>query len=682
MIDVTDDGRAIVHASAERIEVLLQRTETLNQLSIRDRTRWATLKRFEQIPIELRIDGRWLVEIESSKELVDTVIELQPLLTRVEIEDVLRGLTSTLAAEGGSLLTGTGQDYSGRSWFRGKLSPKAIQQIANEFFSVQSIHDPLYSVVAARQRSGQGPAQPTGEPRFDPDRDSINDLPTVALLDTGVAPNHPRLSPYQRGTPLISPNATGRGAHATYVASRIVFGDVTWNEIQGEHLVPRCQFLSAKVSEYPDRINDKSILPMLETLRAAYPDVRVYNLSFSNRVSLADTGEVKRREYMQLTRDLDNFIFANDVVVVASSGNSVPGMQPSTAYPDHIDDPGWKMNSWVAGFNVLVCGAFVNALHVDGLVTETGWPSPFTRIGPGIAESPKPDFSAPGGNWDSTFNFRHGMGVLAMNPEGMWEDQSGTSLAAPIVARESAKVLHYLSRNSCPMGSRPFAVTVRAFLTLTAVRPDNHERVKRLGDRTLGYGAIDANRLARPRPESVAMVWQGEINGPKDLVRVNVPIPRAWLTQSENPRIRVVVCWDPPVNNAISGVWACRKVSITLRPEPDTKAVHPQRGPSHPSNPVIDRTYRLDKVRHELGFHGDMWLIDLFYNEIAEYFSGMDFTPSQRVGVALELFDDTTGTPTSPQSFIQSLPIAATMTHLSSVRSPVRQPVIVRSTAQ
>jgi len=77
-----------------------------------------------------------------------------------------------------------------------------------------------------------------------------------------------------------------------------------------------------------------------------------------------------------------------------------------------------------------------------------------------------------------------------------------------------------------------------------------------------------------------------------------------------------------------------------------------------------------------------MWLIDLFYNEIAEYFSGMDFTPSQRVGVALELFDDTTGTPTSPQSFIQSLPIAATMTHLSSVRSPVRQPVIVRSTAQ
>ena len=292
LIDVTDDGRAIVHATPERIEVLLHRTENLNELSSRDRTRWATLKQFEQIPVELRVDGKWLSEISRSKDLIDTVIELQPLLTRVEIEDVLRGLTTSLAPENGSRLTGTGQDYSGRSWFRGKLSPKAIKQIAAGFFSVQSIHDPLYSTAAARKGTSR-PAIPSRSETIAVQ--NAESLPAVALLDTGVASNHPYLASYQRGTPLVAPNASGSSSHATYVASRIVFGDVTQSDVESDNIVAGCRFLSANVSEYPDRIDDKSVLPMLATLRAAYPDVRVYNLSFSNRGGLAELGEVKQR---------------------------------------------------------------------------------------------------------------------------------------------------------------------------------------------------------------------------------------------------------------------------------------------------------------------------------------------------------------------------------------------------
>lgn len=280
LIDVTDDGRAIIHATAERIDLILHRTENLNQLNSRDRARWATLKQFEQIPLELRIDGRWLSEISRSTDLIDAVIELQPLLTRVESEDVLRGLTTALTSEKGSRLTGTGQDYSGRSWFRGKLSPKAIKQIAEGFFSVQSIHDPLYSTAAIEKGSSAASKRMHDGTKHVPD---VASLPTVALLDTGVAANHPRLAVYQRGTPLVAPNATGGGSHATYVASRIVFGDVTYDDVDSENFVAECRFLSANVSEYPDRIDDKSVLPMLATLRAAYPDVRVYNLSFSNR---------------------------------------------------------------------------------------------------------------------------------------------------------------------------------------------------------------------------------------------------------------------------------------------------------------------------------------------------------------------------------------------------------------
>ncbi len=59
----------------------------------------------------------------------------------------------------------------------------------------------------------------------------------------------------------------------------------------------------------------------------------------------------------------------------------------------------------------------------------------------------------------------------------------------------------------------------------------------------------------------------------------------------------------------------------------------------------------------------------------------MDFTASQRVGVAMELFDEDDKAPVSPQQYLQALKISSTMTHLSAVKMPVRQPVVIRTAA-
>jgi hypothetical protein len=518
LIDVTDDGRAVVHATPERMEAILSRTGSLEDLGTRDRLRWATIQEFAQIPIELRVDGGWLEEIHRIEKPVDAVIELQPMLSRDDVEDVMRAITSLLAKDSGSRLTGTGEDYSGRCWFRGRLSYRSVSRIARDFFSVQAIHDPLISIVAAK-RKVRIPKPQNSEPMAI--RRADGPLPVVAVVDTGVAQHHPHLAAFMLGS-YVAPSAFGGGDHGTHVASRVVCGDVSWEQSKAG-VIGDCSFLSANVANGVSTIDEKAVLPTLQAVHSAYPDVRVFNLSFTNHLPISEMEEVKRRERLRLMRDLDNFIFANDVVVVAAAGNSNAGFQPKKPYPDHIDDPGWKLGSWTAGFNALVCGSFVNDLQANGLVHELGWPSPFTRIGPGIAESPVPDFSAPGGNWNATYNFEPGVGVLTMNAQGLWEDQSGTSLAAPILAREAAKALQHLQLNFCQSGSRPFGVTVRAFLTLTAERPDSDEKIRQLADRTLGYGSASFERLRQPRPDSAVIIWQGEINGPKDLLRVNVP---------------------------------------------------------------------------------------------------------------------------------------------------------------
>lgn len=149
LIHVTEDGRAVVHAQRDRFAQLLHKASLLEELGLREQLRWATIDRFDPIPIELRIDAEWLRGIRPS-DLADVVIELQPLLVRVEVENLLRAISDLFAGHKGDILTGTGTDFSGRNWFRGKASRESIRRIAREFFSVQALHPPLYSLAAGK----------------------------------------------------------------------------------------------------------------------------------------------------------------------------------------------------------------------------------------------------------------------------------------------------------------------------------------------------------------------------------------------------------------------------------------------------------------------------------------------------------------------------------------------------
>jgi hypothetical protein len=123
--------------------------------------------------------------------------------------------------------------------------------------------------------------------------------------------------------------------------------------------------------------------------------------------------------------------------------------------------------------------------------------------------------------------------------------------------------------------------------------------------------------------------------------------------KAEKPILRLVVCWDPPVNAAASDVWATRKVEAHLKVNPDSASLHGTRG-AHPSYPVIDRQYDLRKLPKDVTPEGDAWLLELSYSQIADYYPGQEFSVQQRVAFAAELFDGAEK-PVSPQEFMQAL---------------------------
>jgi hypothetical protein len=624
------------------------------------------------IPVDLRLDSGWVKSLRPHVPS-DAVVEFQSLLGRVEVETLIRSITALLRRDLKEALTSIGMDFSGRHWARGRITPETLKGIARLYYSVQTLHSPLTSIVWSSKKSGSSKRavpSPSDVRSQDPTL-----LPTVAVLDTGIPADHSALGAYRRGQ-YVAPDSCGQhaGDHGSFVASRVVFGDPDFGDGLPTTQTAGCRFYDVLVATSPTDIDNKSVVPAIQAVVATAPDVRVFNLSFDTP-PVEQQEVTKRHENSFLVQDLDNLIFRDDIFVVVSAGNSPPGVSPSVPYPQHFADPNWQLGAWARSFNAVTCGSYVVRLCPGGLVTTIGWPSPFTRVGPGTADSPKPDFSANGGNGNAAMKHAIGLGVWGLSAASNWEDKSGTSFAAPLVAREAAAAFHHLQK-MCTEGARPYAITVRAFLSVTAVASSVDGAAAELAKRAFGRGTVSHERLKAAKPDSAVLLWQGLLEGPDDIARITLPIPKVWLDGATAPRLRLVACWDPPVNAAVSGLWATRRVTAHLKANPDGKSLHGSRG-GHVSYPMIDRIYDLQKLPKDETVQGDVWLLELSYEQIGDYHAGITFTPQQRVAFAAEIFDAGENT-TSPQMAIQSMGSAVTMSRLSIPPQAIRTPVVIK----
>jgi len=130
LLAVDEAGRALVHAPATRVEQLLSTATGLPSEGLRERARWVAIDSFSPAPASFRIDEEWLRSL-SAKAPVDAVVELQPLLSRVEVEQVIHAILEALGPRAErERFTRMGTDFSGRHWYRGMLSRESLRTIA------------------------------------------------------------------------------------------------------------------------------------------------------------------------------------------------------------------------------------------------------------------------------------------------------------------------------------------------------------------------------------------------------------------------------------------------------------------------------------------------------------------------------------------------------------------------
>lgn len=676
LITVHPSGAATVHASAERMAQLLARTEQLSQLGVRQQSRFVAFECFDWLEGRLKYDQDWLDEL--GADAGDGLIQLQPLITGVEADLVFRALTQMLQGHPKDRLRGKGLSYTGRYHLRASLTPAMIQRIADEFTSVQSIHAPIVALASALppEIGGAGKASPIAPV-------IVSRLPCVGILDTAVPTDHEWLAPYRRGGPMLGANCANEAtdSHGSLVATRVVYGDVDLSS-DADLPAPSCRFLEIRLGNgQPNEIRSESAVTALAAALTAAPDVRVFNISFDSKMRLDDMLATKRKETLKLIEEIDSLAFDRDVLIVIAAGNSPGGQLPTKPYPHHHDDPTWELLSYPRAFNALTCGGIARKVAAGGVATEldVDAPSPFTRIGPGFAKSPKPDFCESAGDGGKDYRFVEGGGVWGLNHLISPIETSGTSFAAPLLAREAAFVLQAL-QSRCVGDTKPFACTAKAVLAISAtdivsgLQPSLHKLAKR----TLGYGLARSEQFITAPQHRARFVWQGIIEHEKDIVRVQVPVPRAWITNASAPMMRMCVAWDTPVNAAAELEWGCRDVEVTLRLDPEAESGVKGTNRSAVGYPLFTKSWNLAQAVENEEASSDLWVVELKYKQQAAYSAGSFPSSSQRVAFAAELWDEAEQ-PVDPHNYVQGLPIASSLNRLSNTSVWLGQPAAIAS---
>jgi len=285
--------------------------------------------------------------------------------------------------------------------------------------------------------------------------------PGICVLDSGLATGHPMLASAvgdAKAFPLTLGSEIDQNGHGTMVAGLALYGSVEAC-IDNLDFQPQLFLYSARVTNEQNRFDDESlivsqmeqsILYFLENYKC-----RVFNVSLADPELVYDGGKPS-----PWASALDFLARKHDIVILVSAGN-IPICSFSKTdteyiianYPSYLLRDKARILEPSTAVNAITVGSICQSEHSYHAGRQPGdiiepigrinQPSPFTRCGPGVNDSVKPDVVEYGGNstWYASqmriFQGDPGLDVVSTNydyRQRLFAAMSGTSFSTPRVA--------------------------------------------------------------------------------------------------------------------------------------------------------------------------------------------------------------------------------------------------------
>lgn len=381
------------------------------------------------------------------------------------------------------------------------------------------------------------------DPSTVPAPDSQVDYPLVGIVDSGIDPNHPMLSPWVAARErFIMPPETDY-VHGTFVGGLLAagralnFGDSVFPDLRAK-LLDVCALESAGASETDLHAR------ILDVVRR-YPEVKIWNLSLGGRTP----GPTDR--FSDFAQMLDALSDETGCLFVIAAGNYITPPLRTMPPQAHIGDDD-RISIPAESARGLTVGALAH-LDVAHSAVKRGEPSPFSRRGPGPVSIPKPEVVHIGGNCSTTADQTY-TAVRSLLPNGKLGEDIGTSFATPLVALLAAHTWQSVEK----AGSIAYPEQVKALLIHSAVL----RSPERGGDALHYYGFGQPGEVAETLycdPHAFTLMFEADVRDGYEFEKFPYPIPACLRTSDGRFRgeILVTMCYSPPLNGQ-HGVEYCR----------------------------------------------------------------------------------------------------------------------------
>ncbi|MFH1190276.1 MAG: S8 family peptidase [Candidatus Omnitrophota bacterium] len=414
----------------------------------------------------------------------------------------------------------------------------------------------------------------------------------IGILDSGILASHPLL---EKATgDEIAVSMLGRKeiredkpqddvGHGTKVAGIAVYGDLKQCILE-KKFSPEVWILSAKVmyrkegptgeicaeydeTELLEHQLEKAVTYFVENFK----NCRIVNISFGNRASPMFRGQAQ----YSLAVLIDELAKKHNLIFIISAGNISENkvLAIIKKYPQYfidetkdvkIIDPASSAYALTVGSIVQEYGPFESGNENSekdiaySPANKKGYPSPFTRVGPGYREMIKPDLVEEGGNILITPSFsiaKQGGNLIVLNPDWLKEGRLfsmayGTSLSAPKVANLTARLCNQYPNFSSNM----IKALILASAEIPKDRPSPLDSIN-YGSRNkdllhllkiYGCGKPNLNTASFSSLNHVVLKAENsiQING---IHLYHFYLSDEFLTVKGDRQISIVLTYDPPV---------------------------------------------------------------------------------------------------------------------------------------
>ena len=406
------------------------------------------------------------------------------------------------------------------------------------------------------------------------DTDAVINVPPddavcIGIVDSGINDGHPLLEHVVEAAFGVGDlEASDEWGHGTKVAGIAAYGDLALR-LEANEFAPRFRIASARVLNDAGAFQDKALAPQI--IREAIEQlVDEYGCRIIN-MSLGDKNALTGSRASLWAEELDKLVRERDLVIVVSAGNSDKSYLRETyedtiadEFPGYLNDEQNRLCVPAGAINVVTVGALSRSNGIaeyedlfTQVVSEQNEPSPFTRTGPGLNGSFKPDFVDIGGTaiFDGgaqkllTGEVKPSTGVLTLNHlpiKRPFASSSGTSMSAPLVAYKAGSILQRFPNASANL--------IRTLLALSAELPDAcfdlFDKINMKPARqVIGHGVPDIERAIFSDTDRVILYYEGELE-PNKFAVFEIPVPEAYQSIDGHRYLDVALAFDPPVRRS------------------------------------------------------------------------------------------------------------------------------------